>query len=83
MGTKKVKYVEGWLCRDKKKDRGSVAFFETASVLLQYHTAWGWALRAPDQGTCRQVWTADEFDRIYGLKKAPGYGKKVLADMEL
>jgi len=75
-----MKLTEGWLCRDKKDSGidGPVMFIATelASTLVLDDGVWC----AEEWNQC---WEEADFARIYGLSKAPGYGKKILVDMEL
>jgi len=72
----KIKWTEGWLCRDKKNNGGYVMFFGTGQPECR-----GGLWEGPY--CLDESWTPEEFDRIYGLNQAPVYGKKFLCDMEL
>jgi len=82
MATKEVELTEGVLCRDSKQRGGHIAFCRGIKP-RQIDFTGGWADCEDSDAHDWRSWGADEFDRIYGLKQAPGYGKKMLVDIEL
>lgn len=73
MASKKIKLTEGWLARDAESEHGVVVFFDPVPICEG--GVWYEGRLA--------CWLAGKFDRIYGLEQAPGYGEKMLVDMEL